>query len=159
MPLLIDGNNLIGTIPFLNLEDDNAKEKLIAIVQSYQARKKNNIILFFDGQPLHCPLEEKINRKFTVRYPRFEEMNADREIKRQLDSYNDFRNVTLVTSDRDLKEYAKKKKARIMNSIEFYHIIKHYYRIQGKQLENKQRINVELSDSEIDQWMRVFDDE
>jgi predicted RNA-binding protein with PIN domain len=158
MPLLIDGNNLIGAIPYLNLEDDDAKDKLIAIIRAYQAKKKNNIILFFDGFSPHRPRVEKINRKFTIRYPKFEEQNADNEIKRQLDSYNDFRNVILITSDRDLKDYAKARKARIINSVEFYHTIKHYYRVEGKNLEQNQRIHRELSDSEIDQWMQLFGD-
>ena len=159
MPLLIDGNNLIGTIPFLNLTDSDVREKLIAIIKSFQAKRNNNIILFFDGRPDNSPHVEKINRKFTVFYPKFEDLTADNEIKKQLDSYNDFRNVTLVTSDKELKQYAKEKKAKIINSNEFYHTIKHYHRIQGKHIETNQRINRELSDSEIDQWMQVFDDE
>lgn len=159
MPLLIDGNNLIGTIPFLSLTDTEVRDKLISIIKSYQVKRKNNIILFFDGKPQNSSHIEKINRKFTVVYPKFEDLNADLEIKKQLDLYNDYRNVTLVTSDKDLKKYAKQKKAKIVNSIEFYHTIKHYHRIQGKHIETNHRINRELTDSEIDQWMRVFDDE
>ena len=155
MPIIIDGNNLIGASPDLNLADPDAREKLISIVRSYQERKRNKIILVFDGKPQHGLLTQQITEKLTVIYPRMD-ATADDEIKRVFDTYNDYRNVLLVSSDRELKKFAKKKGAKTINSIEFFYALKRSFHITGKKEESHKRINMELSDGEIDQWMKIF---
>ena len=158
MPILIDGNNLIGTIPYLDIKDPESQTKLISIIREYQLKKRNKIIIFFDGPPLDSSHIHKIAQKITIKYPKFQDCTADDEIKKQLDDYNDFRDVTVVTSDRELKKFAKNKNANIINSIEFYYTLKHYSKTSGTGVEKKQRINRELSSSEVDLWMKLFKD-
>ena len=71
---------------------------------------------------------------------------------------NYFKDVTLVTSDRELKNFAKKKGAKTVNSIEFYFELKRFNRFSGKKEESQKRINTALSDTEVDQWMKIFKD-
>lgn len=155
MPYIIDGNNLIGCSPDISLEESDAREKLLHIVRKYQEKRNNNIILFFDGEPQNGLYREEVNQKFSIRYPRFGG-SADEEIKQLLDSYHDYRDVVLVSSDRELKTTAKKKGAKIVNSIEFYYRLKQAYRIGGRQEEKKKRINTQLSENEVDHWMKIF---
>lgn len=156
MPYIIDGDNLIGSSPDITQEDPDARTKLISIVQNFQERKNSNVTVVFDGAPQSGVHREEVRTKFCVRYPR-NGSNADEEIKHILDGLNYFKDVILVTSDRDLKDYAKKKGAKTVNSIEFYYELKRISRISGKQEESRKRIDAELSDMEVDQWMKIFE--
>lgn len=157
MPYIIDGNNLIGSVPDIALEDPAARKKLVELVRKYQEYRKNAVIVVFDGEPDDAFHRQPLNEKFTVVYPRYGD-SADDEIKRILNKYTYFKDVIVVTSDRELKNFAKKKGARIINSIEFHFELKRNYRAQGIKENNLKRINTRLSDSEIDQWMKIFEE-
>ena len=155
MPYIIDGNNLIGCSPDISLEDKEARTKLLHIVRNFQENRNNNVILFFDGEPANGLYREEVNQKFSIRYPRFGG-SADEEIRELLESYSDYRDVILVSSDRELKTIGKKKGAKIVNSIEFYFRLKQAYRVDERREEKKKRIDAQLSDNEVDQWMKIF---
>ncbi len=157
MPYIIDGDNLIGSSPDIALDDPEAREKLIFIVKKFQENKHSNVTLVFDGETQSGLQREDISSKFCVRYPQYG-ISADDEIKRILDGFHYFKDVTLVSSDRELKTFAKKKGAKTINSIEFYFELKRFSRVSGKVEESKKRIDTELSDGEIDQWMKIFED-
>lgn len=160
MPYIIDGNNLVGSSPDISLDDPEAKAKLLFIVKKFQENKKNNVIVVFDGEPEVYTLDGdtiRPNSKFNIVYPRGPG-SADDEIKILLDGFNYFKDVTLVTSDKALKTYARKKGAKTVNSIEFYFELKRFSRVHGKHEERRQRIDAELSDIEVDQWMKIFDE-
>lgn len=157
MPYIIDGDNLIGSSPDIVLEDPEARSKLIYIVQKFQENKNSNVTLVFDGEPENGVQREDINTKFCVRYPQYGN-SADDEIKNILEGFHYFKDVTLVSSDRELKAFAKKKGAKTINSIEFYFELKRFSRASGKVEESKKRIDAELSDGEIDQWMKIFEE-
>ena len=155
MPYIIDGNNLIGTSPDITIEDSDGREKIILLAEKFQNRKKNNVILVFDGEPKDAAYENIVNYKFKVIYPRYG-MSADEVIKNILNEYNNFKNVILISSDRELKTFAKKKGAKTINSIEFYYELKRTYKIANKVEKNKKKIDIEVSSNEIDHWMKVF---
>lgn len=115
MPYIIDGDNLIGSSPDIVLEDPEARSKLIYIVQKFQENKNSNVTLVFDGEPENGVQREDINTKFCVRYPQYGN-SADDEIKNILEGFHYFKDVTLVSSDRELKAFAKKKGAKTINS-------------------------------------------
>jgi predicted RNA-binding protein with PIN domain len=155
MPYIIDGDNLIGSSPDFSLDEPDARLRLRVIVEKFQEAKKSTVTLFFDGAPENGVQRENLGSKFCVRYPA-NGLSADDEIKQMLEGFNYFRDVVLVTSDRDLKTFAKKKGAKIINSIEFYYELKRLSRISGKEEEFRKRIDAELSDGEVDQWMKIF---
>jgi predicted RNA-binding protein with PIN domain len=99
---------------------------------------------------------EDISEKFCIRYP-LPGSSADDEIKQILNGFQYFKDVIVVTSDRDLRTFAKKKGAKIINSIEFYFELKRVSRIHGKKEETKKRIDTQLSDTEVEQWMKIFE--
>ncbi len=157
MPYIIDGNNLIGSSPDISLEDSNSRKEIIAIVKKFQKKKNSKIIVVFDGEPDTFSSEENPTEKIVIKYPPIGD-SADDEIKRILDGYTYFRDVVLVTSDRELKDIAKKKGAKVINSIEFYYELKRVYRATGRIEMKQKRIDTELSDGEVDQWMKIFDE-
>ncbi|MCK4889133.1 MAG: NYN domain-containing protein [Candidatus Aminicenantes bacterium] len=157
MPYIIDGNNLIGSSPDISLEDSNSRKEIVAIVKKFQKKKNSKIIVVFDGEPDTFSSEENPTEKIVIKYPPIGD-SADDEIKRILDGYTYFRDVVLVTSDRELKDIAKKKGAKVINSIEFYYELKRVYRATGRIEMKQKRIDTELSDGEVDQWMKIFDE-
>lgn len=156
MPYIIDGNNLIGCSPDISLEDNNSRSEILGIVKKFQKKKKSKIIVVFDGEPDTFSNEENPNEKIVVKYPPIGD-SADDEIKRILEGYTYFRDVVLVTSDRELKDAAKKKGVRVINSIEFYYELKRVYRATGRIELKQKRIDTELSEGEVDQWMKIFE--
>lgn len=155
MPYIIDGNNLIGSSPDISLDDKDSREKIIYVLKKYQEVKNNNIIVVFDGEPDITLNRESLKNKFTIRYPKYGN-SADDEIKKIMNKYSNFKDVILVSSDRELKSFAKKKGARTINSIEFYFELKRVYHINGKKEKLKKRINIEISEKEVDSWMKIF---
>jgi predicted RNA-binding protein with PIN domain len=156
MPYIIDGDNVIGSSPDISLEDPKARYKLIHIIRKFQENRKNNVTIVFDGMPENGIQRENINEKFCVRYPQTGS-SADDEIKRILAGFTYFKDVTLVTSDRELRVFAKKKGAKIVNSTEFFFELRRIARIHGKKEETKKRIDAQLSDNEVELWMKIFE--
>jgi predicted RNA-binding protein with PIN domain len=156
MPYIIDGNNLIGSSPDISLDDKDSRKKIIYILKKYQGVKNNNIIVVFDGEPDGTLNRESLKNKFTIVYPKYGD-SADDEIKKIIDNYTNLKDVILVSSDRELKTCAKKKGARTINSIEFYFELKRVYHVNGKKEKLKKRINIKISEKEVDSWMKIFD--
>ncbi|MEN8153107.1 MAG: NYN domain-containing protein [Acidobacteriota bacterium] len=156
MPYIIDGNNLIGSSPDISLDDAESRKKIVGLVKKFQLKKNNKVVVVFDGEPDEFTGGNDSSDKLVIIYPKFGS-SADDEIKKILNSYNYFRDVVLVTSDRELKDIARKKGARIVNSIEFYYELKRAYRASGKVEMKQKRINTKLSEGEIDQWMKIFE--
>jgi predicted RNA-binding protein with PIN domain len=156
MPYIIDGDNLIGGSPDISLDDPECRTKLIFIVRKFQEARNNKITIVFDGHPENGVNRENISEKLLVCYPN-NGSSADEEIKHILAGFHYFKDVILVTSDRDLKSFAKKKGAKTINSIEFYFELKRYSHISGKKEETRKRIEGEISDQEVDQWMKIFE--
>ena len=155
MPTIIDGNNLIGCSPDIALDDPEARKKIIHLIKKYQKNKKNNLIIVFDGKPDTLFVESHSLDKFSVVYPRFG-YSADDEIKKILGGYSDCKAVTLVSSDRELKNFARKMGIKTLNSIEFYYELKKVYRMSGKKEEKLKRIHGKISKQEVDKWMKIF---
>ena len=155
MPYVIDGNNLVGCAPDISLDDPQAGAKIVTIARNFQENKKCSVIVVFDGRPRNGMRREELSARFTVMYPR-EGSSADEEIREILSGFNYFKDVVLVTSDRKLKDFAREKGAKTINSIEFYFELKRLSLISGVKEENLKRINTELSDREVDQWLKIF---
>ncbi|MCU0288127.1 MAG: NYN domain-containing protein [Acidobacteria bacterium] len=157
MPYIIDGNNLLCSAADIAPEDPEARAKLLSLVEKFQQDKNTNITLVFDGVPHHGVRRQEISAKFTVLYPHYGN-SADDEIREILDNIRYFKDVILVTSDRELKAFAREKGAKTINSIEFYFELKRFTHIRGKKEAKQKRIDTKISAREIDQWMKIFDE-
>ncbi len=101
---IIDGNNLIGKIKFLsNLQSKNkqaVREKTAHLIDRYFSDKKVGVILNFDG----FANQEIVVSKIKIIYS--EQNSADEKIKKQIEE-NNKRNIVVISSDNNLKEFAK----------------------------------------------------
>jgi predicted RNA-binding protein with PIN domain len=158
MAYIIDGNNLIGSAPDFSLADPESRGKIVSLIRKFQESKNTKITVVFDGEPQGSELKNPISAKLIVVYPRYG-LTADDEIKRILDNYQQLKEVVLVTTDRELKKYAREKGARTINSIEFFFTLKKAFLFQGKKEETLKRVNTRVSQNEVEQWLKIFNGE
>jgi predicted RNA-binding protein with PIN domain len=102
---IIDGNNLIGKIGALQkLQKKNkqsSREKLAFILESYfLGRQNTKISLHYDGFA-----GQSINVQ-NIRIIYSGKKTADDEIKSQIEQEQNRRNLIIVSSDRNLKDFA-----------------------------------------------------
>ena len=155
MPYLIDGSNLIGHIPTLDLFDPRSKHHLVAQLSIFQATKKTNIILVFDGPPDPELFGEKFRRKeFSLIWPDMEE-SADTVIKQLIEKQTDVRHFYVVSSDREIKTFARKNKAKVLDCGEFHKLIKATLK-KYKESRAMKKEDITLSPLEMDHWLDIF---
>jgi predicted RNA-binding protein with PIN domain len=156
MAYLIDGNNLLGRISREELKDRRGRDGLIVRLLAFQKVIRRRIFLVFDGKPEGEPGEVRVNDKFTIHYPA-EGSTADDVIKELLDRQTDKRNFFVVSSDRDIKDFARARGIGAISSDEFFRELQKALRERKKQREMEKRVN-EPSSLEIRLWDEVFKD-
>ncbi|MCU0276305.1 MAG: NYN domain-containing protein [Acidobacteria bacterium] len=157
MPYIIDGNNLIGSAPDFSLGDPEARGRMVSTIKKFQESKNTKVTVVFDGEPQGSERHNPINAKMQVIYPRYGQ-SADDEIKRILEGYRHVKETILVTTDRELKTFAKEMGVRTINSIEFYYLLKKNSVSYGKKEETLKRVNARVSQNEVEQWLKIFSD-
>jgi len=130
MIILIDAYNLLKTVLHTQFVQDAERTQFLQLFEKYaQRRGSNEIILVFDGG--QDPYEVEDNYKhITLSYSGFMQ-SADDIIKKKLTAYKGF-DILLVTSDRELRNYAKQYQIESLGSMEFYRILGDVMKIQDK---------------------------
>lgn len=138
---IIDGNNLIGKIPSLSLlqkKDKQApREKLTFIVENYFHNKKIKVSLHFDGFE-NLPIKTYITK---IHYSKSK--IADKYIKNEIEAEKNRKNLIVVTSDNNIREFAKVCGCEVISSKEFAKLILK----KGNDDEEKRRID-SMNDTE-----------
>lgn len=157
MAYLIDGNNFIGHASSYALKDPRAKYELVSKLLIFQRLKRTKIHLVFDG-PLdsHLRTERLQKKSFSVIYPALDE-NADHVIEVIISKQSDLRRFYVVSSDREIRNFARAKGAKSLSCKEFNRELKAALRKYEKSLE-WQKKDTELSPFEVDQWIKIFKD-
>jgi predicted RNA-binding protein with PIN domain len=114
---IIDGNNVIGKISSLKrLQKKNkqgSREKLALMLQGYFVKRNAKVSLHFDGYPK----EEIKIIKTKIIYS--ENLSADDTIKKEIEKSRNPKNLAVITSDSNLKDFARKCSCTIISSEEF----------------------------------------
>ena len=157
MPYLIDGSNLIGHIPTLDLSDPKSKHRLVAQIKIFQEAKRTKIILVFDGPPDPDFFGEKFRGKeFSIVWPDLDE-SADTVLKQWIERQTDLRHFYVVSSDREIKSYARVNGAKVFTSKEFHNLLKRTLK-EHKESKAMNKEDVTLSPLEVDHWLEIFGD-
>lgn len=154
MAYLIDGNNLLGRIAPQELREKGGREGLVVRLLAYQRTTHARIHLVFDGNPEPTPTEVTVNPKFTIHYPG-EGQSADDVIRDMIARQADRRRFFVVSSDRAIRELAKKKGLESVTSDIFAREIKIAIR-EGKKRRELEKRTEAPSRLEIDLWDEVF---
>lgn len=155
MAYLIDGNNYIGYTSSFNRKDPRSKYELVSKLLVFQQLKKTRVILVFDGVPDLNLLDERFQKKnFSVVFPP-PGQNADSVIKEIILKQTDLRRFFVVSSDREIKFFAKTKGANVLSSKDFNREMKTKLKEHKRYLQNEKRVS-SPSPLEINQWLEIF---
>jgi len=156
MPYLIDGNNLIGHIPFLEIGDSRSRRQLADMLAAFLKEKKTKIILVFDGPPDPDLYGEKYReRALSVLFP-FPGESADSLIKEKIEAQTDRRRFIVVSSDHELRSFARKNRTRTVSCAEFFRELKRSLARQKKS-RSEEKEEVALSPLDLKYWEEVFE--
>lgn len=148
---LIDGNNVINYHPKLKEKflrnKENAKDDLALVVGDFLVNTKNEATIFLDGfETVHSYV--KCNRSLSIKYSR--NLTADEVIKRTIDLEKNKRILVVVSSDIEVKNYARINDCEVKTSATFLNMI--YKETQSKTLD----IKPIMTKSELEEWVRIF---
>jgi predicted RNA-binding protein with PIN domain len=154
MAYLIDGNNLLGRIAPDELRERSGRDGLVVRLLAYQRVTHARIHLVFDGNPEPTPTDVPVNPKFTVYYPG-EGESADDVIRGMIARQIDRRRFFVVSSDRAIRELAKKQGLEAVTSDVFARELKAAIKEGKKRRELEKRADAP-TDLEVDLWDEVF---
>ncbi|OGD15866.1 MAG: hypothetical protein A2V76_05050 [Candidatus Aminicenantes bacterium RBG_16_63_14] len=154
MAYLIDGNNLLGRIAPHELREKTGREGLVVRLLAYQRVTHARIHLVFDGNPEPTPTDVPVNPKFTIHYPG-EGESADDVIRDMIVRQTDRRRFFVVSSDRAIRELAKKRGLEPVTSDVFARELKAAIK-EGKKRRELEKRTEAPSPLEVDLWDEVF---
>ena len=154
MAYVIDGNNLLGRIAPHELRERGGREGLVVRLLAYQRVTRARIHLVFDGNPEETPTAVPVNPKFTIHYPGAGD-SADDVIRDMVLRQTDRRRFFVVTSDRALRDLARKRGIEAVTSDAFARELKAAIK-EGKKRRELDKRTETPSSLEIELWDEVF---
>ncbi len=146
MPYLIDGHNLIPYMHGMSLDQLDDEIRLIDVLEVYFRKIRKKATIFFDrGQP---GSKLVIRRSFiTAKFTRAP-LIADQAIRNQLKRLEgSAKNYTVVSSDYEVSDFARRKGAKTLSSREFAGLVNS---------SGKSTPSGKSSDDDIDYWLNRF---
>ena len=151
MPYLIDGHNLIPKLG-LHLDSLDDEMELISILQEFCRRERKQVEVYFDGAPTSHAGKRKLGAVTAHFVPIGK--TADHAIRNRLKLLgNSAKNWIVVTSDRQVQAEARAARAEIISSDSFAKSLQHAPNPAPKVSHDRK-----LSDDEVNEWMRVFEE-
>jgi len=142
---IIDGNNLIGKMPALKSKNKiTERENLAFILERYFSKKKAKVSLHYDG---HQTLPIKVTG---IKIFYSGSRTADEMIKQEIERSNNRKNIVLITSDTNLKEFARVCSCKVMNSEEFNN------EINSMNDKNEESKIIESLSRQTDEFKKLF---
>jgi hypothetical protein len=151
MPYIIDGHNLIGKLPSIDLADPDDELQLIQLLIGFLRNASKRGTVFFD-RGLSADSRENSFGRLEVRFVR-PPQTADDAIRSYLQKIKSVaRNFTVVSSDRSILKAARLTGARWMKSEEFASLLSPKEISAGE----PEKPEILLSPREIENWERLF---
>ena len=127
MDIIVDGYNVIFKISELGYTTEKCdievlRNRFLAMLEQYKEKRKHKLIVVFDGQGAGNSSGIR-PAGIDVVFSR-QDLDADEEIKRMVSRSDNPRNITVITSDRDIEQYVKKYGCKVVDAMSFYIDIK-----------------------------------
>ncbi len=156
---LIDGYNLIHSIPqFRNwLESglEPARNQLIHFLQGYLSSRQVNITVVFDGEEVgFIEQPPTSNRWLKIIFSKSPE-KADPIIKRLIQRTKNKKSLILVSADHELINFSNQNSVQVLSPEEFYDRVSK----RPNQTQVDQKFNSQISESEVDEWLKLFEED
>jgi predicted RNA-binding protein with PIN domain len=149
MPFLIDGHNLIGAFPGLNLSDPEDERQLLGILEEYGRLSRRKFVVYFDrGQTGMGPLSTsgRMVKAHFIPPPR----RADDAILDFLHGRKDASHFTVVSSDSEVCVRARRSGAKVISAEQFVRELQ-------APLEADRTEKPSGNPDEIEDWLRLFE--
>ena len=144
---LIDGNNLIGVIGSIkriqSKDKQQAREKLIMLIEKYFNKRKGKVFLHFDGFQ-NNPLSLS---KGKIIYS--EKSKADKKIKEQIEITKNRRNLIVISSDHEIQNFSRVCSCNVLSSEEFAKDL-----TSGKNIDEEENRIKEIND--VEEFKKLF---
>ena len=164
MIYVIDGHNLIGKLPDIHLSDPDDEQKLVARLNDWcRLDRRRKIKVFFDAGEFGGLGDMLSQPSVRVQFSRVGQ-TADSLIIQFLQSIKNSQEFTLVSSDREIIYAARKRRVGYILSEEFALMLAEELTPdpdaeteEPKPEEKGAESEVEVSDDEVQGWMRAFE--
>ena len=150
MAYIVDGNNVMGQTPGWHRDKSRARRALLAKAAAFAKAKARRVTVVFDGAPERGAPEGSAFGGVKVLYAE-PGSDADARIERLVESSQNPRGLTVVTSDRHLAFLVRSRGASVVRSGEFRTQIEHILRSQPK-VEDGEQFEV----GDVNSWLRYF---
>lgn len=156
MAYLIDGNNFIGSVSRTD-PSSGGKEHLVTTLLRLIRVRRSRVLLVFDGppDPSLSDFDEFRGERLRIFYPP-PGSTADDIIQRLVDGHTDRRTLTVVSSDREIKDYARNQGAKVLTCLQFNRTLKEAQRLFREQKADEKE-EASLSSLELKHWMALFE--
>ncbi len=152
MPYLIDGHNLIGQLPDLDLDDPHDEAKLVERLKSFMGRKRQRCIVIFDGGLPGGPSRDLSTYSVQAVFAH-DGTDADRIIMERIRSTRDAGGLIVVSADHAIIDAARRRKMRIISPAAF---AAEMNTPSISCASNDSNPDPHLSPREVDDWLRLF---
>ena len=148
MPYLVDGHNLIGRFPGIELSDPEDERKLLEVLSIFARFSRHKVVVFFDRGMPGARAQFHAGRMLTAHFvppPR----KADDAILDFLRGRRDARGYTVVSSDAEVCNRSRRAGAKVVSSDEFARRV-----VAQVRREEKEKPSEEPAD--IEEWLQLF---
>lgn len=150
MVYLIDGHNLIPKLG-LRLDSMDDEMELVTILQEYSRLERKQVEVYFDG----APAPHAGTRKLGTITAHFVPLGttADDAIRKRLKKLGrKAKNLTVVSSDRQVQAEARTAQAGVISSDDFAKQLQ-----RARDMAPKPARERKLSKQEVDDWLKLFE--
>ncbi len=153
MPYLIDGHNLIGQLPDIDLKDPNDEALLVQKLSGFVARTKQKCVVIFDhGMPGgKSRMSTKGVEVIFAAHPG----DADQMIINRIENIKNPQAWTVVSSDHRVQNKAKLRRVTVMKASDFATRLKRPKPAPKPNFDEAHDIH--LTEDELEEWMRIFE--
>lgn len=157
MPYIVDGNNLLGHLSPLELRNMQSRRTLVARLSIFQKIKRTKVHVVFDGPPdpeMAQEVKASSRKALSVLSPE-PGSSADSVIKDLIMKQTDRRRLFVVSTDREIRSFARTQGAKSLNSADFLRELKKAEKRFLRAAELRKDVPAP-SELEIEHWIELF---
>jgi predicted RNA-binding protein with PIN domain len=152
MPYMIDGHNLIASLPNIDLEDPDDEACLVRLLRAFYTRARKKITVYFDRRApglMDPPTLGGVQVHFVA-----SDRTADEAIRAHLNHLGpQAQNWTVVSSDREVRRAAHRVGARVLSSDAFGKVLLE----ENPPEKTMEKPRHEMSQEELEYWIQRFE--
>jgi predicted RNA-binding protein with PIN domain len=151
MPYLIDGHNLIGSMPDIHLADPDDEMQLVQQIVLYFGKTRKSGTIYFDRRGPGAARTTRFGRlkvEFTT-----PPNTADHAIQKRLKQLRgEARNYIVISSDRQVQQAAYEAGARVMESHDFVLLLQTKEAVRN----GDEKPTPPITSNDVNYWEGVF---